>query len=313
MGPIKDRPENNRALKAAYFYLLKNLKSKHTVSLLAGPKAYHGTQKCTVKVCYVDNEHEGQWRAHGRYLGRKGAQRENEKGLGFDEKQEDIAIAKTLDSWQKDDDPRIWKLIISPERAADLDLKEHTRELMERVEKDLGTKLQWVAIEHYNTLHFHVHLVIRGISEDGRELRIDKDYIKKGFRDRSQQIITKKLGLRTGLDMLENRREIINARHITEIDREIKNKLTNDNFFNLDWCTKNGYLYQKNLQIKQRLEYLETLELAKEFTSASWRVTPGFLDHLKFIQEQDDIVKTQRRHSDQIIDKDLRVIDNKLA
>lgn len=70
-GPNKRRPENNRALKAAYFYLLKNLKSKHTVSLLAGPKAYHGTQKCTVKVCYVDNEHEGQWRAHGRYLGRK--------------------------------------------------------------------------------------------------------------------------------------------------------------------------------------------------------------------------------------------------
>jgi len=311
-GLKKTKREDNRAFKASYLYLLKSLRNNQSISLMAGPKAYRSTQKCMVKVSYASNNHKGQWSAHGRYLGRKGAQREDEKGLGFNDTDEEISIAKTLNSWQIDSDPRIWKLIISPERAADLGLKEHTRELMKRVEKDLGLKLQWVAIDHYNTLHFHVHLVIRGISDDGRELRFEKKYIKEGFRDRSQQIITAKLGLRTGLDMLENRREIIKARHITEIDREINNKLTKDHFYNLDWCTKNGYLYQKNLQIKQRLQYLETLGLAKEFTSASWHVSPTFLEHLKFMQEGDDIVKSQRRHYDQIIDKDLKTISNKL-
>jgi hypothetical protein len=169
-----------------------------------------------------------------------------------------------------------------------------------------------VAIDHYNTLHFHAHLVIRGVRDDGSALRLSKEYFTTGFRSRSQQILTEKLGLRIGQDILESRKKIIKARHITEIDREISNKLTKDHFMNLDWCTKNGYLYQKNLQIKQRLEYLEGLGLAKEFTSASWHVDPTFLDYLKFIQEQDDIIKSQKKHYSQIIDKDLPTIVNKL-
>jgi hypothetical protein len=115
-----------------------------------------------------------------------------------------------------------------------------------------------------------------------------------------------------GQDMLESRKKVIKAMHITDIDREINFKLTKDHFINLDWCTKNSYMYQKNLQIKQRLEHLETLGLAKEFTSASWHVSPTFLNHLKFIQEQDDIIKSQRKHFDQIINKDLPVIVNNL-
>ena len=311
-GLKKMRQEHNPVIPAACYYLLKNLNRKHSVAFLGGQKPYYATQKSTVKVSYVSNHYKGQWRAHGQYLGRSGAQRADEKGLGFNETEEDITIAKTLNSWQKEGDPRIWKIIISPERAADLDLREHTRELMEKVEKDLGTKLQWVAIEHYNTLHFHVHLVIRGIRDDGQELRINKDYLKRGLRDRSQRILTQKLGIRTQLDAFESRKKIIKARHITEIDRMINNKLTKDNFINLDWCTKNGDLYRRNLQIRQRLEHLESLGIAKKFTDASWHLDPTFLDYLKFLQEQDDIIKSQRKHSDQIIDKDLPVVLNKL-
>jgi len=311
-GLKKRREERNKALYGAVHYLIKNFNEKKGNPSLVAKNNYHSTQRCTVKVSYDKNGHEGQWKAHGRYLERKGAQRENEKGLGFNETDDDISIVKTVKVWQEENDPRIWKLIISPEKAADIDLKEHTRELIKRVEKDLGTKLQWVAIEHYNTLHFHVHLDIRGIRDDGQELRLNKDYIKTSFRERSQQILTEKLGIRMGQDILESRKKIIKAMHITDIDREINFKLTKDHFINLDWCTKNGYLYQKNLQIKQRLEFLQTLRLAKEFTSASWHVSPTFLDHLKFIQEQDDIIKLQRKHFDQIVNKDLPVIVNKL-
>jgi type IV secretory pathway VirD2 relaxase len=321
-GTKKNRAESNLALPAALCYLLKGLNQKRRdVTHFAGKRDYYSTQRSTVKVKYVYNEYKDhsfnkvyaeQWAAHGRYLQRKGAQLEDKKGFGFDQTQEEIAIEKLLKSWQKEGDEHIWKLIISPEKAADINLKEHIRELMRTVENDLGTKLQWVAIDHYNTLHFHVHLVIRGVRDDGSVLRLSKEYFTTGFRSRSQQILTEKLGLRTGQDILESRQKIINARHITEIDREINNKLTNDHFINLDWCTKNGYLYQKNLQIKLRLEYLEKLGLAKEFTSASWHVDPTFLDYLKFVQEQDDIIKSQRKHYTQIIDKDLPTIVNKL-
>jgi type IV secretory pathway VirD2 relaxase len=30
------------------------------------------------------------------------------------------------------------------------------------MERDLGTRLEWVAIDHYNTDHPHVHLLVHG-------------------------------------------------------------------------------------------------------------------------------------------------------
>jgi type IV secretory pathway VirD2 relaxase len=44
------------------------------------------------------------------------------------------------------------------------------------MERDLGTKLDWIAVDHYNTDNPHVHLLIRGKAEDGRDLVISRDY-----------------------------------------------------------------------------------------------------------------------------------------
>ena len=160
-GLKKRREERNRPLMWAVGYLIKNLNKKGN-SFLVAKNNYRSTQICIVKVSFDKNGHEGQWAAHGRYLERKGAQRENEKGLSFNETDDDISIVKTVKVWQEAGDKHLFKIILSPEKAADIDLKEHVRQLMKRIEKDLGTKLQWIAIEHYNTLHFHVHLDIRG-------------------------------------------------------------------------------------------------------------------------------------------------------
>jgi type IV secretory pathway VirD2 relaxase len=32
---------------------------------------------------------------------------------------------------------------------------------MRQMEADLGTKLDWVAVNHYNTGHPHVHVIVR--------------------------------------------------------------------------------------------------------------------------------------------------------
>jgi len=41
------------------------------------------------------------------------------------------------------------------------------------------------ASNHYNTDNYHTHVVIRGIDENGNELRIDPDYISHGMRHRA--------------------------------------------------------------------------------------------------------------------------------
>ena len=58
---------------------------------------------------------------------------------------------------------------MSPEDGASFDtLRSFTRELMARMEQDLGTTLDWVAVDHFDTGHPHTHLIVRGETEDGK-------------------------------------------------------------------------------------------------------------------------------------------------
>ena len=79
-----------------------------------------------------------------------------------------IDIARQLENWQGASDERLWKMIVSPEFGDRIDLSRLTRDLVRQMEKDLGTDLEWVAVEHHNTEHPHVHVVIRGIRSDRR-------------------------------------------------------------------------------------------------------------------------------------------------
>jgi type IV secretory pathway VirD2 relaxase len=276
----------------------------------SAPKGWD--QKSIAKVSYMKNSYQGQWGVHGRYLARQGAQLEDMPGLGFDATDDDLNISKTLRGWQEDGDPRLWKIIISPEMAHKLDLKEHVKSVMGHAEKDLGVKLEWVAIDHYNTDNFHAHVVIRGVDKDGKELRINKEYFTQGFRQRSIQEATRVLGLRLEHDILLKRQENIKAMHLTEMDREIERRLTKDHFINLKPNSKIEFMYEKELQIKGRLMFLEEMGLAKRDSSVSWRVDPGFSDYLKFIQTQQDIVKTKNKHIKNILNPNLPVEINKL-
>src|SRR5208283_5517859 len=101
------------------------------------------------------------------------------------------------------------------------DLKEHACELVAQMERDLGTRLEWAAIDHHNTDNPHVHILVRGVTESGNALSIDRSYIKSGIRDRSQEIASRKLGLRVQRDILESRARVVTRDQFTEIDRAL--------------------------------------------------------------------------------------------
>src|SRR3989475_2476521 len=108
-------------------------------------------QRSTVKTSYARNGRGASWAAHGTYLAREGAQREGAKGRGFDAERDDVDLTATLRGWQQAGDVRLWKFIVSPENGARLDLASHTRALVAQIERDLGTPLEWAAIDHHNT------------------------------------------------------------------------------------------------------------------------------------------------------------------
>ncbi|MGL1920001.1 MAG: hypothetical protein OCD03_03155 [Hyphomicrobiales bacterium] len=86
---------------------------------------------------------------------------------------------------------------MSPEDATELvELKTYTRDLMQQMEKDLGTKLDWVAVDHYNTDHPHIHIIVRGTDDKGKDLIIARDYMSSGFRDRAADLMTDEVGPR---------------------------------------------------------------------------------------------------------------------
>ena len=110
---------------------------------------------------------------------RPGAQQELAKGLGFDADREDIDMLATVRDWEKSDE-LMWRFIVSPEDADRLNLRDHVRELVGQMERDLDTKLEWVAIDHHNTDDAHVHLLVRGVRENGRPLEINREYLRSG-------------------------------------------------------------------------------------------------------------------------------------
>lgn len=101
------------------------------------------------------------------------------------------------------------------------DLKSFTRDLVGQMEKDLDTRLDWVAVDHWNTAHPHVHLIVRGVRDDGQDLVISRDYIKEGMRDRARDLITRELGPRSDLDIRRTLESQIGAERWTQLDRQL--------------------------------------------------------------------------------------------
>jgi type IV secretory pathway VirD2 relaxase len=182
-------------------------------------------QRSTVKVSFRKNLGGGEWRAHGRYISRESARPDAEsRGLGFDATRADIPVPATLASWEKAGDPVLWKLVVSPENGARIDLRRHARGLLGAMERDLETRLEWVAVEHDHNDHPHLHIAVRGVRDDGVRLGLPGEYLRHGIRARSEELTTRELGPRTPRDRVREREAGVRARHVGALDREIEHQ-----------------------------------------------------------------------------------------
>lgn len=139
----------------------------------------------------------GAWYGHGVYLQRHGGQHKK-RGLGFDAERQDVGMAVQLAQWKRDGDPHMFKIMLSPDHVERVDLTAFTRSVMQAVAQDLGRPIEWMAIDHHNTRHDHVHVCLRGVDRNGQELRIHKDYLWMGIRHRAGEVLTLELGWRRG-------------------------------------------------------------------------------------------------------------------
>jgi type IV secretory pathway VirD2 relaxase len=254
-------------------------------------------QRCIVKISYTKNSKIRSWAAHGEYLQREHAQNIGEKGFGFNEKSNSVDLKTTLRQWQNENDEHVFKLIISPENGHQLDLKQHATDLMKQVEKDLKTKLEWAAIDHHNTDHPHLHVLIRGVNSRGNTLTIEPHYLTSGLRHRSEELATRVLGLRLENDMVQSRSRQIEREYFTEIDRSLRHKAVNS-IVNFHTPVSNN-LVARELRLFEikRLKFLENLSLAKKISAKAWKLDDEFELKLKNMQLSNDIIKSRARHN----------------
>ena len=177
-------------------------------------------RRVTVKARYVKAAGKGAGRAHLSYLERDGVTREGERGELYstfsDEVDRDAFLNRGVD------DRHQFRFIVAPEDGARYaDLKPFTRDLMAKVEADLGTTLDWVAVDHHDTGHPHVHVIVRSVTEDGKTLNIAGDYIAHGIRHRASEVLTRDLGHQTERELQRQLETEVDAERLTRLDRAL--------------------------------------------------------------------------------------------
>ena len=230
---------------------------------------------------------------HLNYLRREGVTRDGEKARLFGPETENADAGGFAERCQGD--RHHFRFIVSPDDALEMaDLRSFTRDLVGQMEKDLGTPLDWVAVDHWNTEHPHVHLIVRGVRDDGQNLVIARDYIKEGMRDRARDIVTQELGPRTDLDIRRTIERQIETERWTQLDRQLVRDGRDTGI--IDLAPVPGQKPDEFHALKVgRLRKLETLGLASQVGNAQWFIKPEAEKTLRELGERGDIIKRMHK------------------
>lgn len=228
-------------------------------------------------------------RAHLSYIQRDGVTRDGEPGALYSA-DKDVAGGKPfLD--RCGGDRHQFRFIVSAEDASQYqDLKPFVRRLMRQMEQDLGTRLDWVAVDHFNTGHPHTHVVLRGKDDRGADLVIAREYISHGLRQRAVDIVNLDLGPRTDLEIEERLRSDVNEERLTAIDRRLIRDMDAGRLVSA--CDTDPF--SQSLRAG-RLQKLGRMGLATHVGGATWQLEPGLADTLRRIGERGDIIRTMQR------------------
>lgn len=252
-----------------------------------------GSRRVIVKARYtrIAARDMGAARAHLKYIQRDGVTQEGEAGRLYDAQRDDVDGAAFHE--RSENDPHQFRFIVSAEDSARLsDLKPFTRDLLAQMERDLDTKLDWVAVDHFNTGHPHTHVVIRGRDDQGRDLVMARDYIGHGVRARAQALVTLELGPETQLERIQKLFDEVGQERLTRLDRQLMAR-AKDNILVIT-ATEENDSTQRALRIG-RLRTLQRLGLAEERQQGVWALDANAETKLRQLGDRADKFKMMQR------------------
>jgi type IV secretory pathway VirD2 relaxase len=231
---------------------------------------------------------------HLSYLRRDGVTRDGAPAKMFDAAG-DAADARAF-AERCQGDRHHFRFIVSPDDAAELsDLRAFTRDLMAQASRDLGTKIDWVAIDHWNTEHPHIHVLARGRADDGADLVISPDYISRSFRARAAQLVNLELGPRSEQEILRGLERQVDADRWTPLDQALARVAArNEGAVNLRPAGDQAVDVERTMLVA-RARKLERLGLAAPLGSGRWMMAEEAESVLRALGERGDIIKRIHR------------------
>ena len=227
--------------------------------------------------------------AHLRYIERDGVDRQGGQGRAYGPMTDDADLEAFKE--RSEGDRHQFRFIVSPEDAEELDdLRTYTRHLMARMEADLGTRLEWIAVDHWNTDNPHTHVVLRGKDDTGKDLIISRDYISEGMRYRAQELATEWLGPRTELEIQQVMAREVEQERWTGLDRTLQREVQN-----VGQVRIGRLMLSQRAPLVGRLQHLQRMGLAREKEPGEWIIHPNAERTLRAMGERGDIVRAMQR------------------
>ena len=318
-GRIRDRGTRGQKAKSFVGQVMRAAKKAgHTGYRFSGPKQ-HGrssrfgrgrfvkavrglsrTQRRVVIKARIVRHRGARYRSaplakHIAYLKRDGVTRDGRGAAMFD-REGDAADERAFAS-ACEDDRHHFRFIVSPEDAGSMeDVRTFTRDLMDQAECDLGTRLDWIAVDHWNTDNPHTHVLVRGKADDGKDLVISRDYISRGFRARAEELVTLELGPRSAREIAAGLDAEMKAERWIGLDHALRN-LADDNAGVVD--LRPGSPEPRDPDLRRwligRAQTLERLGVADKLVPAVWTLKPGAEGTLRDLAIRGDIIKTMHR------------------
>ena len=266
----------------------------HVAAQNAGRRLGPGARRVVIKARYVVLKQAGarSVETHLRYIEREGVDRDGGRGHAYGPATDHADLADFEERGRGD--RHQFRFIVSPEDAQQLeDLRGYTRHLMTRMEGDLGTSLDWVAVDHWNTDNPHTHIVLRGRDQTGHDLIIARDYIAHGMRQRACELATEWLGPRTEREIREGLLREVEQERWTSLDRGLQQQ-ARDGFVDLTTADSDAARSPRTLLIG-RLQRLTDMGLAQTDGMNRWRLRPDIEPTLRAMGERGEIVRTMQR------------------
>ncbi|MGD9656995.1 MAG: relaxase/mobilization nuclease domain-containing protein [Methylocystis sp.] len=254
-----------------------------------------GTRGVVVKARVVrHSQKSAPLSAHLSYLRRDGVTRDGAPGKMFDAAGDEVDARAFAERCQGD--RHHFRFIVSPDDAAELsDLRAFARDLMSEMSRDLGTAIHWVAVDHWNTEHPHIHVLVRGRADDGGDLVINRDYISRGFRARAEQLVNLELGPRSEQEICRALERQVDADRWTPLDQTLAREgARHDGMIDLRPVGNRAQDAERTMLVA-RARKLERLGLAASAGLGQWIMAENTETTLRALGERGDIIKRIHR------------------